>query len=125
SCDKGATLAEEQVTATSKEKVLDALGEAATRLRSELGESLTTVQKFDVPLAEATTSSLEALKAYSLGLKAYHEKSAVAALPYWQRAIQLDANFAMGYRAVGMAYLTLSEAGRGSKYYTRAFELRE
>ena len=66
-CQSGDTLAQEQVTAASKEKVLDALGEAASKLRGELGESLATVQKFDVPLAEATTSSLEALKAYSLG----------------------------------------------------------
>ena len=69
-CQSGDTLAEEQVTAASKEKVLDALGEAASKLRGELGESLATVQKFDVPLAQATTSSLEALKAYSLGEKA-------------------------------------------------------
>ena len=69
-CQSGDPLAEEQVTAASKEKVLDALGEAASKLRAELGESLATVQKFDVPLSEATTSSLEALKAYSLGRKA-------------------------------------------------------
>ena len=69
-CQSGDTLAQEQVTAASKEKVLDALGEAASKLRGELGESLATVQKFDVPLEEATTSSLEALKAYSLGIKA-------------------------------------------------------
>ena len=69
-CRSGDTLAEEQVTAASKEKVLDTLGEAASKLRGELGESLATVQKLDVPLAEATTSSLEALKAYSLGRKA-------------------------------------------------------
>ena len=68
-CQNGDTLAEEQVTAASKEKVLDALGEAASKLRGELGESLATVQKFDVPLEQATTSSLEALKAYSLGGK--------------------------------------------------------
>ena len=66
-CQSGDSLAQEQVTAASKEKVLDALGEAASKLRGELGESLATVQKFDVPLEEATTSSLEALKAYSLG----------------------------------------------------------
>ena len=66
-CQSGDTLAEEQVTAASKEKVLDALGEAASKLRAELGESLATVQKFDVPLEQATTSSLEALNAYSLG----------------------------------------------------------
>ena len=70
-CQSGDPLAEEQVTAASKEKVLDALGEAASKLRGELGESLATVQKFDVPLSEATTSSLEALKAYSLGRKAH------------------------------------------------------
>ena len=73
-CQSGDPLAEEQVTAASKEKVLDALGEAASKLRGELGESLATVQKFDVPLSEATTSSLEALKAYSLARKTRNEK---------------------------------------------------
>jgi hypothetical protein len=75
-CQNGDTLAQEQVTAASKEKVLDTLGEAASKLRGELGESLATVQKFDVPLEQATTSSLEALKAYSLGNKAFNEKGA-------------------------------------------------
>ena len=103
-CQSGDTLAQEQVTAASKEKVLDALGEAASKLRGELGESLATVQKFDVPLSEATTSSLEALKAYSLGEKAHGEKGAAAALPYHQRAIELDPNFAMGYEGVGIDY---------------------
>jgi eukaryotic-like serine/threonine-protein kinase len=97
-CRSGDTLAEEQVTAASKEKVLDTLGQAATKLRGELGESLATVQKLDVPLEQATTSSLEALKAYSLGIKAVNEKGYAAALPYHQRAIQLDPNFALGYR---------------------------
>ena len=124
-CRSGDTLAEAQVTAASKEKVLDMLGEAATKLRGELGESLATVQKLDVPLAEATTSSLEALQAYSLGEKASNEKGVAAALPYHQRAIQLDPNFAMGYRAVGGNYATLSETGRASEYYTKAFQLRE
>ena len=124
-CQSGDSLTQEQITAPAKEKVLDALGVAVSKLRAELGESLTTVQKFDVPLAEATTSSVEALKAYSLGLRAYHQKSTAAAVPHWQRAIQLDPNFAMAYRAVGVAYFTLSEVGRGSEYYTRAFELRE
>jgi len=124
-CQSGDTLAQEQVTAASKEKVLDALGEAASKLRGELGESLATVQKFDVPLAEATTSSLEALKAYSLGGKTIHLKGSAAALPYFQRAIELDPNFAMGYRAVGITYGNLSEIGRGSEYLTKAFQLRE
>jgi serine/threonine protein kinase/tetratricopeptide (TPR) repeat protein len=124
-CQSGDPLAEEQVTAASKEKVLDALGEAASKLRTELGESLATVQKFDVPLAEATTSSLEALKAYSLGRKADSEKGVAAALPYHQRAIELDPNFAMGYDAVGGDYSDLGELGRASEYFTKAFELRE
>ena len=124
-CRSGDTLAEEQVTAASKEKVLDTLGEAASKLRGELGESLATVQKLDVPLEQATTSSLEALKAYSLGVKAGNEKGSAAALPYYQRAIQLDPNFAMGYRAVGDDYSSLGELGRASEYFTKAFQLRE
>jgi tetratricopeptide (TPR) repeat protein len=124
-CQSGDPLAEKQVTAASKEKVLDALGEAASKLRGELGESLATVQKFDVPLAEATTSSLEALKAYSLGNKARDEKGYAAALPYHQRAIQLDPNFAIGYNAVGADYSSLGEVGRSSDYFTKAFQLRE
>ena len=124
-CQSGDTLAQEQVTAASKEKVLDALGEAASKLRGELGESLATVQKFDVPLSEATTSSLEALKAYTLGENAHREKSISAALPYHQRAVELDPNFAMGYEEMGKDYLTLGEAGRASEYFTKAFQLRE
>ena len=124
-CQSGDPLAQEQVTAAAKEKVLDALGEAASKLRGELGESLATVQKFDVPLEQATTSSLEALKAYSLGAKASREKDAAAALPYDQRAIQLDPNFAMGYAALGIDYFSLGEVGRASEYYTKAFQLRE
>jgi serine/threonine protein kinase/tetratricopeptide (TPR) repeat protein len=124
-CQSGDTLAQEQVTAASKEKVLDALGAAASKLRGELGESLATVQKFDVPLSEATTSSLEALKAYTLGENAHRERGAPAGLPYHQRAIELDPNFAMGYEEVGSDYLTLGEVGRGSEYFTKAFQLRE
>jgi DNA-binding winged helix-turn-helix (wHTH) protein/tetratricopeptide (TPR) repeat protein len=124
-CQNGDTLAQEQVTAASKEKVLDALGGAASKLRGELGESLATVRKFDVPLVQATTSSLEALKALSLGRKASDEKGPGAALPYDQRAITLDQNFAMAYRAVGIDYANLSELGRAGEYFTKAFQLRE
>jgi serine/threonine protein kinase/tetratricopeptide (TPR) repeat protein len=124
-CENGDTLAEQQLTAASKEKVLDTLGEAASKLRGELGESLATVQKFDVPLAEATTSSLEALQAYSLGVKATREKGASAALLYDQHAIELDPNFALGYRAVGGDYDSLGQSGRANEYYTKAFELRD
>ena len=124
-CGSGNTLAEEQVTAGAKEKVLGALGEAASKLRTELGESLESVQKLDVPLDEATTSSLAALKSYSLGLKAVYEKGSAASLPYHQRAIELDPNFAMGYRAVGNAYFSLGEISRASEYIAKAFQLRE
>jgi serine/threonine protein kinase/tetratricopeptide (TPR) repeat protein len=124
-CQSGDTLAEQQVTAASKEKVLNALGEAASKLRGELGESLATVHRFDVPLEQATTSSLEALKAYSLGTKAADEKGPNAGLPYRQRAIALDPNFAMGYRAVGIDYNNLGQLGRASEYFTKAFQLRE
>ncbi len=124
-CRSGDTLAEEQVTAASKEKVLDALGESASKLRGELGESLATVQKFDVPLLQATTSSLEALKAFSLGRKTNIEKGHAAALPYYQRAIELDPDFAEGYQALGYDYFNLGEVGRASEYFTKAFQLRE
>ncbi|MFY9730117.1 MAG: protein kinase [Candidatus Acidiferrales bacterium] len=124
-CQNGATLAKEQVTAASKDKVLDALGESATKMREKLGESLATVQRFDVPLEQATTSSLEALKAYSLGLKATSEKGFAAALPYNQRAIELDPNFAVGYDEVGADYASLGEVTRASEYLTKAFQLRE
>jgi eukaryotic-like serine/threonine-protein kinase len=124
-CQSGDTLAEEQVTAASKEKVLDSLGEAASKLRGELGESLATVQKFDVPLEQATTPSFEALKAYSLGWKVSDERGSAAALPYHQRAIELDANFAIGYWAVGVDYYVLGEFLRASEYFTKAFQLRE
>ena len=124
-CVNGDTLAQEQATAASKEKVLDTLGDAASKLRGKLGESLATVQKFDVPLAEATTSSLDALKAYSLGAKAYSAQDAARALSLSQRAIQLDPNFAMGYRAVGLGYSNLGELGRADEYLTKAFQLRE
>ena len=124
-CQTGDTLAQEQVTATAKEKVLDTLGESISKLRGELGESLTSMRKFDVPLAEATTTSLEALNAYSLGLKAESEKGPAASLPYYQRAIELDPSFAMAYRAVGLVYAYLGQRGRAIEYHTKAFQLRE
>ena len=111
-CQSGDTLAQEQVTAAVKEKVLDALGEAASKLRGELGESLATVQKFDVPLEQATTSSLEALKAYSRG--------------DYERAIELDPNFALGYWMAGnMSMMMSMQDDRRREYLTRAFQLRE
>jgi DNA-binding winged helix-turn-helix (wHTH) protein/tetratricopeptide (TPR) repeat protein len=124
-CQSGEPLAQQQVTANGKEKVLNAVGEAAAKLRAQLGESLPSVRKLDVPLDEATTSSLEALQAYSLGLKAFRENYAAAALPWDQRAIELDPKFAIGYEDVGVDYLALGEEVRAREYYTKAFELRE
>jgi eukaryotic-like serine/threonine-protein kinase len=124
-CQSGDTLAQEQVAAVSKEKVLNALGEATSNLRGKLGESLATVQKFDVPLEQATTSSFEALKMYSLGQKAYNAKGETTALPYHQRAIEIDPNFAMGNWVVGVDYWNLGEPATASEYLTKAFQLRE
>ncbi len=124
-CQSGDTLAQVQTTAASKEKVLDALGGAASGLRRQLGESLATVRSFDAPLAQATTSSLEALKALTLGGHIRNQSGEAAALPYFQRAVDLDPNFAMGYRALSGIYLTLGETDRGGQYLTKAFQLRE
>jgi eukaryotic-like serine/threonine-protein kinase len=116
-CQSGDTLAEEQVTAASKEKVLDALDESASKLRGELGESLASVQKFDVPLREATTSSLEALKAYSV----LSDPTRVHTL----HAIELDPNFAMAYLSVGTGFASEGDDARASEYLAKAFQLRE
>ena len=124
-CHSGDTLAQEQVTTGSKEKVLDVLGIATSRLRRQLGESVTSVQKFDVPLEQATTSSLDALKAYSMGKKMMGEKGVTPALVYHEHAIELDPNFAMAYGAVGGGYASLGETARAAEYYTKAFQLRE
>ncbi|MFY9645409.1 MAG: protein kinase [Terriglobales bacterium] len=123
-CQNGDTLAQEQATAPSKEKVLDELGSAVSKMRGELGESLASVKKLDLPLTEATTSSLEALQAIALGVKASREKGISASLPYDQRAVELDPNFAMGYQNLGDDYTSLGEMGRASEYIAKAFELR-
>jgi eukaryotic-like serine/threonine-protein kinase len=124
-CQNGEALAQKQVAVKSKERVLDALGQLAKELRAQLGESLATLQKFDVPLAQATTSSLEALQAFSRGWKAHYEKGSDAALPYFRRAIQLDPGFAMGYRSLGDEYANLGEMGQARDFVEKAFDLRE
>ena len=124
-CTNGDLFAEEQATATAKEKVLGELGKSSSRLRRQLGESLLTVQKYDVPLSEATTSSLDALKAYSLGAKVDHERGPAGAVFYHQRAIELDPNFAMGYSALGSDYFNLGQLERASEYHAKAFQLRQ
>jgi tetratricopeptide (TPR) repeat protein len=124
-CQSGEALAREQVTAASRDQVLAELGRAASKLRANLGESLAGIQKFDTPLPEATTFSLEALQAFSLGRKVLNEKGPAAALPYRQRAIEIDPNFAMGYLVVGDSYRNMSEPDRARDYYAKAFQLRE
>jgi serine/threonine protein kinase/tetratricopeptide (TPR) repeat protein len=124
-CLNGETLAQKQVTTQNKEKVLDALGEAASLIRGELGESLATVKKFDVPLSQSTTASLEALKAASLGLHTLHEKGLAAAVPFYQHAIELDPNFASGYLSLGKMYAGLGEEERAEELFTKAYSLRE
>jgi len=124
-CQSEDTLAQEQGTAASKEKVLNALGDAASKLRGELGESLATVQKFDVPLTEATTSSLEALKAVSLSNKAQREKGSVASIPFLKRAIELDPNFALAYADLAGSYNNLGEYGLAGENAKKAYDLRE
>jgi eukaryotic-like serine/threonine-protein kinase len=124
-CQSGDVLAQEQQTASSKEKILDALGDAASKLRGQLGESLASVQKYDVKLQEATTTSLEALKAYSMGQKVQQQQSQAGALPYFQKAIELDPNFAAAYLGVGNVYGSQAELSRASEYFRKAYELRD
>jgi serine/threonine protein kinase len=123
-CLTGDPLAEEQVTANGKEQVLKALGDAATKLRERLGESLRSVEKYDAPQENVTTSSLEALNAYSLGMKIREEKGDLAAIPFFQRAIELDPKFAMAYLRLGIRYGNLNEGNRANQALTEAFELR-
>lgn len=124
-CHTGDTLAQAQVTAVRKEQVLSALGEAATRLRSELGESLTSVERFGVPLTEATTASLEALQEYSQGLRIWYSKGETDAIPHLKRAIELDPEFASAYASLGTVYSNLEERAQAAQNMTRAYELRK
>jgi serine/threonine protein kinase/tetratricopeptide (TPR) repeat protein len=124
-CASGDVLAREQVTAAGKEQVLPTLGQAAAKLRNELGESLSSVQKFDVPLEQATTNSLEALKDYTLGRKTAHEKGDVEAIPFEKRAIDLDPNFAMAYNGLGVYYSNLNQPSLAADYLKKAFDLRD
>jgi serine/threonine protein kinase/Tfp pilus assembly protein PilF len=124
-CQSEEILAQQQVAAEGKENLLDALGNAAAKLRGDLGESLATVRQFDAPLSQATTSSFEALKEYSLGSKAGDAKGQAAELPYYLRAIQLDPKFAMAYLDAGKDFLNAGQSARAADYISRAFELRD
>jgi serine/threonine protein kinase/DNA-binding winged helix-turn-helix (wHTH) protein len=124
-CNTGDVLAEAQQQAAGKEAVLKALDAAAVSLRGKLGESLSSVQKYATPVEEATTPSLEALKAYSLGIKAGNAKGDAAALPFFKRAVDLDPNFASAYDAMAGNYWGLSQGGRAAESERKAYELRE
>ena len=114
-CNTGDVLAEAQEQAAGKEAVLKALDAAAISLRSKLGESLSSVQKYATPLEEATTPSLEALKAYSLGRKTHLAKGDTAALPFFKRAVELDPNFAMAYVAMAVCLRRTSTKSGGRR----------
>jgi eukaryotic-like serine/threonine-protein kinase len=124
-CSNGATMAMKQQRAAKKEEVLDALDHAAKDLRKSVGESLNTIQEFDTPLVQATTPSLEALKSYSLGVKALTEKGDIAAIPFFERAIDLDSNFALAYSSLGVAYGNLRETNLAKQNYQKAYDLRD
>src|SRR5437764_7495109 len=124
-CRSGDVLANEQATASGKEQVLKAVGEAATKIREKLGESLASVQKYDAPAENVTTPSLEALQAYSLGYQAYERTDCAAALALCQLASSVYPNFAMAYALLGVSYANQGEDTRGAENTRKAYELRE
>ena len=124
-CHTGDLLADEQRTANSKEQVLNVLADAATHLRQKLGESLSSLQKFDAPPDEVTTSSIEALNAFTLGKKAVRTTGDFAAIPFFLRAVQLDPNFAEAYVALGSSYSNTREQDRATANMEKAFALRD
>jgi len=123
-CNNGDSLAKERAEAASKEGVLKALDTSAATLRARLGESLASVQKFDVPM-EATTPSLDALKAYSMAIATGRTKGDSEAIPFMKRAIELDPNFAMAYVGLGIEYANLGQPGVAADYGRKAYTLRD
>jgi serine/threonine protein kinase/tetratricopeptide (TPR) repeat protein len=124
SCNSGDVLAVAQEQAVGKETVLKTLDVAASGLRRKLGESLSSVQKYATPVEEATTPSLEALKAYTLGQKTRFAKGENAALPFYKRAVELDPNFAMPYRNMSVSYANLNETARATENAHEAYVRR-
>ncbi len=123
-CQSGDSLGSELAEADSREHVLRALGEAATQMRARLGESLASIQKYDAPADQATTASLEALQAYSLARIKLSTEGNAAAVPFVQRATELDSNFALAWAFLGNSYANLNQATRATGPISRAFELR-
>jgi tetratricopeptide (TPR) repeat protein len=124
-CKTGKTLAQDEVTSEDKEHVLAALGKASTGIRASLGESRGLLSQYDTPLMEATTSSLEALQAYSLGMKAFNRADIEASLPFLQHAINLDPNFSLAYAALGTIYFNLRDTKLAEENLKKAYELRD
>jgi DNA-binding winged helix-turn-helix (wHTH) protein/tetratricopeptide (TPR) repeat protein len=125
-CSNGESLGSAEEQAIDKDRVLDALGKVASKIRNQLGESLASVEKYDAPAENVTTSSLEALKAYSLGYQAMVLKSDYSAsIPLFQRAISLDPNFAMAYARMATSYYALNETVRAAETVRRAYQLRK
>jgi tetratricopeptide (TPR) repeat protein/predicted Ser/Thr protein kinase len=124
-CSNGESLASTEAQVSDKSHVLDALGKAASEIRKKLGESLSTVQKFDKPLQQATTPSLEALQSYSLGKAVEGKGDSAAAIPLFQRAIKLDPNFGMAYLSLGINYSNLGESSLALQNLQKAYELRD
>jgi DNA-binding winged helix-turn-helix (wHTH) protein/tetratricopeptide (TPR) repeat protein len=123
-CRTGTVLAEEQSQASSKEDVLNALGQMAAKFRVRLGESLSTVEEHNIPLVEATTPSLEALKAYSSGWKVLASSGESAALPFFRHAVEIDSHFAMAYAALGLMYGSIGESALAAENTSKAYALR-
>jgi serine/threonine protein kinase/tetratricopeptide (TPR) repeat protein len=124
-CATGESLAREQVEAAKKEEVLHALGGAASNLRGKLGESLSTIKKFDTPIEQASTSPLEALKALNQGDTLRDKGDEPGSIPYFKRAVELDPNFALAYARLGTVYGNIHESKAGLEYQRKAFELRD
>ena len=124
-CESGETLASTEAQASDENHVLNALGKVSVEIRNKLGESLSTIQKFDTPLEEATTPSLEALKAYSSGMQTIRTKGPDAATPFFKHAVELDPNFAVAYAYLGVMATTTLEPGLSVDYRTKAYELRD
>jgi serine/threonine protein kinase/Flp pilus assembly protein TadD len=125
-CASGQSLASTEAETSGKNHVLEALGKASSEIRKKLGESLATVRKFDAPLEQATTPSLEALQAYTFGRqKIGPEGDLASAVPLFQRAVRLDPNFSMAYASLGMTYFNLGEQSLGAENTRKAYELRE
>jgi eukaryotic-like serine/threonine-protein kinase len=125
SCRTGDMLDDELAPAAKKEDVLNALTQVAGRFRARVGESVSTIKEHNTPLAEATTSSLEALESYTAGWRVHYANGAIAALPLFQRATQIDPNFAMAHAALGRMYADLDESDLSAANTTRAWQLRD